>query len=300
MIFNLGSINVDYVYQVPHLPKAGETLFAQNMSMGLGGKGANQSVAAARAGREVRHIGAIGPSDQWVLDRLTDNSVGVDHVRKSTSNTGHAIIAVDRSGENQIIVHPGANLDQDVDLISQALAQGGAGDWLLLQNETSHQVEAAKLACAAGLKVAYSAAPFDVASVERLLPYMTLLMMNEVEAQQFQAATGSDVRHSSLPYVLVTKGKAGAELVRASGAAIKIAAFDVPSVDTTGAGDTFAGYTVAGLEEGLSVEQTLLHASAAAALSTTKEGTADAIPTMSNVLNFLRDQDANGAFVPHN
>ena len=143
MIFNLGSINADYFYNLPRLPGPGETLAATAMAHGLGGKGANQSVAAARAGAGVCHIGAVGPDGAWATKRLSDFGVDVRFIRESETATAHAIVIVDDGGENQIVIFPGANLDQSPDAISKAIASGQSGDWLMLQNETSHQVDAA-------------------------------------------------------------------------------------------------------------------------------------------------------------
>ena len=107
-IWNLGSINADYVYRVPHLPEPGETIAAANLERGLGGTGANMSVAAARAGARASHIGAVGPDGRWAVDRLTEYGVDTRWIREVSHPTGHAIINVDDSGENAIVIYPGA------------------------------------------------------------------------------------------------------------------------------------------------------------------------------------------------
>ncbi len=300
MIFNLGSINTDYFYDLPRLPGPGETLSATAMARGLGGKGANQSVAASLAGAEVCHIGAVGPDGAWAVKRLKNVGVDAGFVRESETATAHAIVMVGESGENQIVIFPGANMDQSPDVISDALADGQPGDWLMLQNETSHQVDAAKLACDAGLNVAYSAAPFDVRAVEHVIPYATLLIMNAVEVEQFENATGTDVKSLPVDQVLITKGNQGAAWYDLQqDKSVTVPALTVDAIDTTGAGDAFAGYFIAGLSQHISVEEALFRASVAAALSTTKKGTADAIPSLEAVMQFLEDQDAKGAFAPH-
>ena len=288
MIFNLGSINADYFYDLPHLPGPGETLVATRMASGLGGKGANQSVAAALAGGDVRHIGCVGPDGSWAVDRLRDFGVDVRHVRVSDTPTAHAIVMVDEAGENQIVIYPGANQEQDERSIAEALEGAGSDDWLMLQNETSHQVDAVRLAREKGLSVAYSAAPFDVQAIESVLPFVTLVIMNEVEAQQYADETGRVIKDLPVSYVLITKGKDGATWHDLdAGKVLEVSAFQVDPVDTTGAGDTFAGYAVAGLAQGLPADIALKQASAAAALSTTKKGTADAIPTLAAVKALL-------------
>ena len=206
MIFNLGSINADYFYDLPRLVAPGETLAAIGYASGLGGKGANQSVAAALGGAEVRHIGAVGPDGDWAVDCLRDFGVNTGHIRHSHTPTAHAIVMVDQHGENQIVVFPGANIDQSLEVIEGALIEGQPGDWLMLQNETSHQVEAATLARSVGMNVAYSAAPFEVEAIEAVLPYVTLLIMNAVEAEQFTNMTGQDPRSLQEGQLLITKG----------------------------------------------------------------------------------------------
>ncbi|MEO0369913.1 MAG: ribokinase [Pseudomonadota bacterium] len=299
MIFNLGSINADYFYDLPRLVKPGETLSAKGFASGLGGKGANQSVAAALAGAEVRHIGAVGSDGDWAVQCLRDFGVDVRHVRHSDLPTAHAIVMVDGHGENQIVVYPGANMDQSTDAIAQALGDGRPGDWLILQNETSHQVEAAALARRIGMHVAYSAAPFEVDAIQKMIPHATILIMNSVEAQQFKGATGAEIKSLAADHVLITRGGDGADLhALREGRTVSVPAFAVETVDTTGAGDTFTGYLIAGLSQGKSAELALRFASAAAALSTTKKGTADAIPDLAEVRDFLSSQDANGALDP--
>ncbi|MEC9311219.1 MAG: PfkB family carbohydrate kinase, partial [Pseudomonadota bacterium] len=173
-IWNLGSINADMVYALPHLPVAGETLAASGLDQFLGGKGANMSVAAARAGSHVCHIGAVGADGRWAVDRLLEYGVDTRHIAQIDTPTGHAIIAVDQDGENQIILFPGANRAISPDQIGQALSAASAGDILVMQNETNLQVHAARMGRDLGLRVAYAAAPFDAAAVAAVLPHLDL------------------------------------------------------------------------------------------------------------------------------
>ena len=122
-IWNLGSINIDHVYRLESLPKPGETLASRGYAQGLGGKGANQSVAAARAGAVTHHLGAMGTGDDWVRDRLAQAGVDMGHVaRLADQVTGHAIILLDADAENAIVIHPGANRAIDEDALTQALS----------------------------------------------------------------------------------------------------------------------------------------------------------------------------------
>ena len=288
MIYSLGSINVDHVYRLSHLPATGETLAADTWTRILGGKGANQSIAAARAGARVVHIGALGLDGNWMRDALADAGVDVTHVTTAEAASGHAIVMVDASGENAIVIHPGANRALHPNQIKAALRDARPGDWLLMQNETNCQGEAARMAKSHGLQVAYSAAPFDVDAARAVLPFVSLLILNAVEDEQlFQAVSVVDV-----PMRLVTHGARGAEWFDAnSGRAVPVPAFCVQAIDTTGAGDCFAGYAVAGLATGLAPAQALRRASAAAALQVQRLGASEPIPTAAEVDAFLSDHD---------
>ena len=286
-IYNFGSINIDHFYALPHLPEPGETLSATRYTQGLGGKGANQSVAAARAGAEVFHIGAIGRADGWVQDQLQNAQVDCRYLRVVEGPSGHAIIYVDEKGENAIVLSPAANIDHTADDIYAALGSAKSGDILLLQNETNLQAEAASFAASQGLKVIYSAAPFSVDAVRGVLPFVSLLVMNEGEAEALCAAYDLPLEDLPVPETLVTLGSKGAIWRSAeAGTVVQIPALPVDAVDTTGAGDTFIGYVAAGLDLGLSMEASMRWATRAAALKVTRFGTADAIPTAAEVKSF--------------
>ncbi|WP_127560225.1 ribokinase [Nioella ostreopsis] len=286
-IYNLGSINIDHSYRMDHLPAPGETIAARTLQTGLGGKGANQSIAIARAGGAVRHIGAIGPEGQWTVDRLAADGVDVSHVARGEVPTGHAIIAVDDAAENAIILFPGANRQVTEDQVETALGSAQPGDWLLLQNETSAGVEAARLARGRGLRVCYCAAPFDPEAVRDILPFTDLLSVNEVEEAQLRAALPQGALDGI--DLLVTYGSRGAAYITGA-AATRVDAFKVAPVDTTGAGDTFLGYALSGIDAGQPLDQALTRASAAAAIQVTRPGAAEAIPMGGEVDTFLSER----------
>lgn len=285
-VWNLGSINADHFYRLPHLPQPGETLAATDYAVGLGGKGANQSVALARAGAVVRHIGAVAADGLWMVDRMRAAEVDCTHVATLPGASGHAIIEVDAAGENAILLVAGTNRAVTPDAVQAALEGAAPGDWLVTQNETSAQVEAVAEARARGLRVAYSAAPFDAAAVRAVLPHVTLLIVNEIEAEALRRDFGGA---PPVPQMVVTLGARGAEW-HEGGQVVRVPALRVAPVDTTGAGDTFAGYLIAGLAQGLAPEAALRLASGAAALKVTRAGTADAIPARDEVDAFLAAQ----------
>lgn len=287
-IFNLGSINADYFYDVPHLPMPGETLAATGFRKGLGGKGANQSVAAARAGSSVVHIGTVGKDGRWAVERIKEFGVDVTNIATVGAPTGHAIINIDEQAENAIVIFQGANVEQDKERIQSALNLAKRGDTLLLQNETSLQGFAAAKAAELGMRVFYSAAPFSVDKIREILPFLSVLALNEIEAEQLCATLETNLMDLPVPNLLVTKGGEGSEWLNPkTGRTVKTPAFDVAPVDTTGAGDTFAGYLAAGLDQAMETEKALELASAAAAIKVTRHGTADAIPCRAEVEEFL-------------
>ncbi len=287
-VYNLGSINADYFYRVDHLPQKGETLTASEHWTGLGGKGANQSVAVAKAGGKVMHIGAVGADGAWAVERMQGYGVDVSNIASVETATAHAIINVDKHGENAIVIYSGANTEQSLARINAALENAGEHDTLVLQNETSMQLEAAVAAKAKGMRVVYSAAPFDAKACETILPHIDILVMNEIESAQLAQATGKTVAEIEVAFLLITKGSEGS-LWRdqESGVEIVVPAFKVDPVDTTGAGDCFIGYTIAGMDQGLSIEKAMQLGAAASAIKVTRAGTADAIPMRDEVDEFL-------------
>jgi len=291
-IYNLGSLNIDLIFAVDRFPAPGETLTAAGLTRGLGGKGANQSVAAARAGASVFHIGAVGEDGIWMKDALESFGVDVAHVAVLTEeNSGQATVYVEPTGENMIVIHIGANGALTDAQLDAALAGAKAGDWLIMQNETNHTAEAAHAARARGLKVAYSAAPFEADAVDALLGGIDLLVMNEVEMRQLEAALPGRLPDLANIDRLITMGKDGARLIQRGGAEISTPGFAVDAIDTTGAGDTFLGTFIAALGNGTDPETALRRATAAAAIQVTKRGSSSAIPDRATVDAFLKERE---------
>ena len=213
--------------------------------------------------------------------------VYTQHISTVSEGTGNALIAVDDAGENTIILYPGANHAISTDDLAEALEGAGASDIFLTQNETNAQREAAELASAKGMRVAYAAAPFDAKAVQAVLPLLDLLFLNAVEARQLQEATGLAPEALPVRDVIVTLGGDGARWHNTdTGETRAFPAVPVTPVDTTGAGDTFTGYVLAGLDRGLPMEQAIGQAMIAGAIMVTREGTADVIPDLRDVQDF--------------
>jgi len=287
-IFNLGSINIDHVYQVNGFPNIGETVASFGYEIGLGGKGANQSVAAAYAGAKVNHIGAIGAGDDWIIELVNAKGVSTSNVKISQTPTGHAVICVDQNAENTIVIFNGANCALDLMDIRQGLMEAKFGDWLLLQNETNLGFEAVKFSKERGLKIAYSAAPFDCKVVQKILPFCDLIVMNELEAQQCEENILQFEKIINDKTLIVTKGAVGVDC-HYHGEKFSVPAFSVVPIDTTGAGDTFFGFLLAELDKGSNLKEAIKIALAAAAIQITEKGAIGAIPHRKVVDAFLED-----------
>lgn len=289
-IINFGSICIDSVLQVPHLVAAGETLRADSLQRLPGGKGLNQSLAAARAGAEVIHVGRVGRDGVDLRALLADAGVNVDAVEVLEDvPTGHAFIQVDARGENSIVILPGANRGMPasiLDVVEQALRPG---DWLLLQNETDWVPEAMQRAGSRGARVALNIAPAEAAARDWPLEEVALFVLNETEAAlitgEFTPAAQllAIAERAPTAIVALTLGAQGAVLASGrqgpdGGAAIQVPPFTVDVVDATGAGDAFTGALVAGLASGLGAVAAVVRANAAGALACTRLGAGVAIP----------------------
>ncbi|MFK7997624.1 MAG: ribokinase [Granulosicoccus sp.] len=291
-VFNFGSINIDHVYRVPHLVEPGETLLSQTLETVLGGKGANQSVALSRAGARVLHVGRLGEADQWARDQMAAAGVDVSHVSAFDGPSGHAIIQVDDHAENSIILHGGANQSFTHDELAATLASAEAGDWLLMQNECNALDSAFSLAQARGMRIAFNPAPMTSTMSQLPLERCELLIVNEIEATVLADNNDPDAAIGILgerypdTCLVLTLGSRGA-MVRRGLHQYSAKALNVTAVDTTGAGDTFVGYYLASLMDGLNDERALLRSCAAAALSVTKHGATPSIPTNAELETFL-------------
>ena len=292
-ILNIGSLNLDLVYQVPHFVQPGETLPSLSFHTFCGGKGLNQSVAAARAGARVMHAGAAGPDGQMLLDLLTESGVDISRIRKTDVPQGHAVIQTDPRGENCILLFPGSNFELDREAADRIFASIAGPCLVLLQNEVSELPYLIEKAYAAGCQVILNASPFDESLLRLDYGKVRWLMINEIEGK---ALTGSgnpeeiaDILTERCPALglVLTLGGDGS-LLRDGGRTFRQPAFSVEAVDTTGAGDTFTGYFAASLDQGLSLPETLRRAAAAAAISVTRRGAAPSIPTSGEVEAFLK------------
>lgn len=292
-VANVGSLNIDKTYRVAEFVRPGETITALSFVEGAGGKGLNQSLALAQSGADVWHVGAVGHDGAWLIDELEEAGVKTRYIETVDNVSGHALIQVDDSGQNAIVVCGGANACVDERHVARALSEFGPGDVLLLQNETNANAAALHLAKEAGLTVAYNPSPLDDAALQLDLDAIDLFILNELEAAALAGIDGWGERGISVlaerfpdAEFLITLGSEGCLHMKGD-AIVRQPAFRVDAVDTTGAGDTFCGYFLGLRSQGSDVPEALRVASAAAALSVTRRGAARAIPTIDEVRDFL-------------
>ncbi|WP_157983894.1 ribokinase [Nesterenkonia muleiensis] len=279
----VGSINRDLTLRVPRLPHRGETLSGKETYERIGGKGANQAVAAAKLGGTVEWIGAVGHDGKDVLSKLRDQGVAVDHaVVLPEQLTGVAVILVEDGGENAIVLTPGANGG----LVPDHIPYDVKG-LLLVQNEVPWAVVESTLRKSPDAITIYNPAPF-LPQTDTLLDLVDVLVLNEAELSQLAGrkipvSALSEARHAleELPKVggaaIATLGSEGA-LVRSGTLIRHVPAPKVTPVDTVGAGDTFCGALAVALSSNRSLLDSVEFAVHAASLSVLGEGAQEAMP----------------------
>ena len=287
-ILDFGSCNIDYVYDVEHIVQPGETLVAEKLSKFPGGKGLNQSIAIAKTGASVHFAGCIGEDDTMLRPILKQAGVDITHLLPVKEPTGQAIIQVDKSGENSIVIYRGANGAVTKEYIDKVLGQFEKGDILLQPNEISNLLYLIEKAAEKGMKIILNPSPFEETLKKIDLNDLYCVMLNETEAMQW---CGSEHPYDFLIWaqkeypqlqVVLTLGKKGSIFLK-NGELYRQQAFKVSAVDTTAAGDTFTGYFVAGLCKGLENSEILRRASAASAIAVSRKGAASSVPTCEEV-----------------
>lgn len=301
-ILVIGSSNLDMILQVPSIPRPGETIGQGIFSQANGGKGANQAVAAARAGATVTFISCLGQDVFGTAMRKDFALEGIDlqYVRETDSvPTGVAFIFVDQDGENSIGVGPGANYDLSKDDIDRASSAFEEADFLLLQLEVPFEVIRYSIETAYNHQVPVILNPAPAAEIpDELLAKIYGLVLNETEAEVItginpidreslekasQQILGKGVRNA-----IITLGKGGS-YVKSSEVTEWIKAPVVKAVDTTAAGDVYCGNLAAALSQGQSLVQSVKFATAAAALAVTKLGAQPSAPTREQTEAFIRE-----------
>lgn len=299
MISVLGSINLDMIATGPDLPLPGQTVFASNFSTAPGGKGANQALAAVRAGARVKMVGAVG-KDEFAAPALAEleaSGMDLDAVKSLEDSIGIALILVDGQGENVIVIVPGANSGVDRAMAGNCVAGMDRGDTLVMVQEVPADSLETALGEARnrGIRTLLNIAPITP-DTPRLAPMADIVVANETEFAVL-AGTGEDDpdwqdraalwARTNDAALIVTLGARGA-MAFMKGQSLSVAAPPITPVDTVGAGDTFCGYLAAGLDRGLDLEQAMTRAVTAGALACLKPGAQPAIPHAAQVDSALR------------
>jgi ribokinase len=281
-----GSLNIDLSFSVDHIVAPGETISSGTLERSAGGKGANQAAALAKAGMEVYMAGKIGTDGDFLLELLRSYGVRTDHVLRWEGATGQAIIQVDKSGQNSIILYGGGNAVLRKDEVGPIISAFGPRDMILLQNEIPLTAELMRTASERRMRVCLNPSPFD-GRIEALpLELADLLFVNEIEAAGLAGCPvskdhGAILEALALRFpraeLVLTAGKEGAYYAH-KGLRVKGDIVDLPVVDTTGAGDTFTGFFLAARQRGTDVAESLRLACKASSIAVSRKGAMASIP----------------------
>lgn len=287
-VLNFGSLNLDYVYSVDHMVTPGETLASYGMNVFCGGKGLNQSIALAKAGVEVYHAGLIGEEGEILLKTCQEGGVDSRYIRKTTEKSGHTIIQVDKDGQNCILLYGGANQSITREYVDEVLSHFEKGDILLLQNEINLLDYIIDQAYEKGMMIILNPSPYNEKLDSCDFKKISMLLLNEVEGAQVTGEKDEEkilVRLKELypdMQVVLTLGKDGS-VYQYKDQVYRQGIFPVQAVDTTAAGDTFTGYFISSILEGMPVDEGLKLAAKASAIAVSREGATASIPIKAEV-----------------
>lgn len=291
-VLNIGSMNLDHVYTVDHIVEPGETQSSTQLQLFLGGKGMNQSVALAKAGVEVYQGGMIGEDGGVFLDACQEYGIHADYIRTVDARTGHAIIQIDKNAQNCILLYGGANQALTEAYVDEVISQFDSGDILLLQNEVNLLPYIVDRGYAQGMKIVLNPSPFDDKLKAVDMTKISLFLLNEIEGYQLTSCREPDAIIDSIrerfPHaaVVLTLGSDGAVYADQSCKHFQ-PIFPVKAVDTTAAGDTFTGYFIAGLAQGMEIPDILRMSAKASSIAVSRAGAVPSIPYRDEVIASL-------------
>ncbi len=292
-ILNYGSINMDLVFSVPHIVVPGETISSAAMQRSAGGKGANQSVAIAKAGISVHHAGVVGSDGKWLVSLLHSYGVDTTFIGEYEGPTGQAFIQLSDQGQNSIVLFPGGNNQILRSSIDATLEHFGAGDVVLLQNEINEIPYLMEQAHRKGMSIWFNPAPISEEVSSYPLSLVSVIVVNEIEGMALSRLSEGVSYHQILDSlvslypkseIILTVGKDGAwygcQDIRLKGDIV-----EYPVVDTTGAGDTFIGYFLAARIKGYSTAECLTIACKASSIKVSRYGAMEAMPKQEEVFS---------------
>jgi ribokinase len=293
-VLNIGSMNLDHVYNVDHIVQPGETQATNGMNIFLGGKGMNQSMALAKAGVDVYHGGMIGGDGHVFLDACDEYGVHSNYIKPIEGKTGHTIIQLDKNAQNCILLYGGANLMLTKEYVDDVLSNFTSDDMLLLQNEVNMLPYIIDKAYAKGMTIALNPSPFNDALKECDLTKVSIFLLNEIEGGQVTGLTDPEEILAKMQEmypkakIVLTLGKDGA-IYAENGTTYHQPIYKVKAVDTTAAGDTFTGYFLAGLVDGMDIPEVLKMSAKASSIAVTRPGAVQSIPYKKEVLEALKE-----------
>lgn len=293
-LLDFGSLNIDHTYQLPHLVRPGETLASDSYHKSEGGKGFNQAVALAKAGQEVYLAGAIGQDGLFLRDYLQELGVHTEHLCVLDAPTGHAMIQLDTEGQNCIILFGGTNGMITETMIDEVLADFGAGDYLLLQNEISHVDSIICAAHAKGMHIILNPSPMSPELLTWPLELVEWFILNEIEGADITGKTQPEemldelLRRYPACHVVLTLGERGSVYADAT-QRMDQSIVSAHTVDTTAAGDTFTGYFIHALLQGEAIQQALKTAACASAITVSRPGAGRSIPAAEEVQAAMKE-----------
>lgn len=293
-LLDFGSLNIDHTYQLPHLVRPGETLASDSYHKSEGGKGFNQAVALAKAGQEVYLAGAIGQDGLFLRDYLQELGVHTEHLCVLDAPTGHAMIQLDTEGQNCIILFGGTNGMITEAMIDEVLADFGAGDYLLLQNEISHVDSIICAAHAKGMHIILNPSPMSPELLTWPLELVEWFILNEIEGADITGKTQPEemldelLRRYPACHVVLTLGERGSVYADAT-QRMDQSIVSAHTVDTTAAGDTFTGYFIHALLQGEAIQQALKMAACASAITVSRPGAGRSIPAAEEVQAAMKE-----------
>lgn len=289
-VLNFGSLNMDYVYQVDHILVPGETLTSSSRNTFCGGKGLNQSIALAKAGIPVYHAGMIGDGGEPLLEACRENGVNTEFIRRAEGPCGHTMIQVDKNGQNCILLFGGSNRCITKEFVDEVLGNFEKGDILVLQNEVNELDYIIDKAYERGMMIVLNPSPYDSALDACDMSKVSLFLVNEIEGYQITGEKEPEKILAKIkelyPHakIVLTLGGEGSVYQDETGI-YRQGIFKVKAVDTTAAGDTFTGYFISSILDGMPVQEGLKLAAKASAIAVSRPGATASIPLREEVLN---------------
>lgn len=289
-VLNFGSLNLDYVYQVESILIPGETQASRDRQTFCGGKGLNQSIALAKAEIPVYHAGMIGDGGEILLETCKENGVNTEFIRKITGPCGHTVIQVDKDGQNCILLYGGANRSITREFVDEVLSAFGKDDIILLQSEINELDYIVDRAYEKGMMIILNPSPYDDKLKACDMSKVSMFLVNEIEGYQITGERKPErilaavkEKYPSAKIVL-TLGGDGSVYQDETGIYHQ-GIFKVKAVDTTAAGDTFTGYFISSIIDGMSVKEGLEMAAKASAIAVSRPGATASIPIKQEVLD---------------